>query len=91
MDHPFIAEQRQTCYGCPDQWEGRLVDGRYFYLRYRHGWASLGVGATPDAAVGDRGEVGVNHGDGLQGIFDGDDDRAAVFAELLALRVGAVR
>jgi len=30
-----------TCEVCPSQWEGKLDDGRMFYIRYR--WGSLSV------------------------------------------------
>ena len=87
IDHSLIAVQEQTSYACPDQWQGTLIGGQHFYFRYRSGWASLGLGATPHAAVADPAEVGVGHGDGLQGVFESDDDRSAVFAKLLARRL----
>lgn len=43
-----------TCVGAPDQWEGQLEDGRYFYIRGRHGYLRASVGSSVDAAV--RGE-----------------------------------
>jgi hypothetical protein len=30
-----------TCFACPSQWEGKTVDGREFYARYR--WGTLTV------------------------------------------------
>jgi len=36
----------QTCGACPSQWEGKLVDGRMFYARYRHG--SLAIELSKD-------------------------------------------
>jgi hypothetical protein len=82
IDNPLIAEQHQTCYGCPDQWEGRLLSGEFFYFRYRSGWASLAVGHDADAVSG-RQDVGMGHGDGLQGIFESAEARTAVFNKLL--------
>lgn len=74
ITHPAIAEQEQTCGACPEQYEGRLVDGRHFYLRYRWGVARLGLGATADAAVEDPAASYMEWGDNLQGQFDGDVD-----------------
>ena len=46
-----VTELRQTCNMCPSQWEGRTDDGQYIYVRYRHGYLSVSVGPTVDAAV----------------------------------------
>lgn len=42
-----VREDHKTCEACPTQWEGALKDGRTFYFRYRHGYASLTV-SEPD-------------------------------------------
>lgn len=65
-----IAWERQTCIACPTQWEGELRDGRMFYFRYRHGYASLGVGGTVDQAVDDPETVGMGLGQSLDGFLD---------------------
>ncbi len=39
-----IATLRQTCPASPAQWEGRLTDGRPFYIRYRGGYLSVSLG-----------------------------------------------
>lgn len=78
-----ILASKQTCYGCPEQYEGKLTDGRWFYFRYRWGYASLAVGDDHDAVMG-RQDVGMGVGDGLQGIFDSPEQRDRVFGELLA-------
>ncbi|MGK9171471.1 hypothetical protein KXR53_34615 [Inquilinus limosus] len=39
-----IAEIVQTCSRSPSQWEGRLTDGRPFYIRYRWGRLSVSFG-----------------------------------------------
>jgi hypothetical protein len=49
--HPMVATYAVTCHAVPFQIEGTLVDGRYFYFRDRHGYASLGVGVDHGAAV----------------------------------------
>jgi hypothetical protein len=82
ITHEAVAEATCTCNGCPDQWEGTLVDGQKFYFRYRHGWASLGFGVTIEAAREDSlGERQMPFGDSMQGVLD-DDERDHVFAEL---------
>lgn len=40
----------KTCERWPAQWEGELTDGRQVYVRYRHGWLSIGLGETMDLA-----------------------------------------
>lgn len=46
-----VFEIEQTCRACPSQWEGQLLDGRYFYVRYRSGRLRIGFGDSPWAAV----------------------------------------
>ncbi|MFI2663325.1 hypothetical protein [Micromonospora carbonacea] len=89
IDHPLIATQQQTCWVCPDQWEGTLTNGSLFYYRYRSGWASLGIAAPGGEPAADPGEVGVAWGDPLQGAFDSDNDRTRVFTLLLRRRLNA--
>lgn len=85
--HPLVATQQRTCGACPEQWEGTLTDGHLFYFRYRHGWASLGVALPGADPVDDPGEVGVEHGEPLQGAFDSDDARSEVFGQLTRRRL----
>ena len=89
ISHEAVATQRRTSLACPEQYDGTLTDGRAFYFRYRHGWASLDLGATVDAAVWDERETGVTVGAHLDGIFESDDERNATFAALLAERLTA--
>lgn len=53
MAEPLVlVDLAQTCGACPSQWEARTTpDGRYVYIRYRHGWLTVGVGANDDDAV----------------------------------------
>ena len=46
-----LIELDQTCGACPEQYEGKLADGRHIYLRHRHGWGHLSVGSTVDDAI----------------------------------------
>jgi len=74
----------------PDQHEGTLVDGRWFYLRLRWGVAVLGLGDTLDAAVEDStGGQSVFVGDSLMGKFESDGQRDQVFSSLLERAVRA--
>lgn len=47
-----IRTSRVTCESAPAQIEGQLDDGRYFYFRARGRYAELGIGTTPEDAVG---------------------------------------
>jgi hypothetical protein len=84
FDDPRVAEATQTCFGCPDQYEGRLHDGREFYFRYRHGSVYLGVGnKVVGARRGTLGESRRSLGDSLQGVFDSPEQRDAMFTLML--------
>ena len=45
-----IVELVLTCHAMPAQWEGRLEDNNYIYVRYRFDCLSFGVGATGNEA-----------------------------------------
>jgi hypothetical protein len=70
----------------PVQFEGRLVDGRAFYFRYRWGRLWLGAAETFDAAVQDAmvGPV-ARWGDDLDGSLDQAEVDALFALGLLAL------
>jgi hypothetical protein len=78
----LVAEHVWTCRARPSQVEGKLVDGRWFYFRYRHGWASLGVGATLDEAIDDPSEAAIRYG-GKDGGVVGEAEFRRLF-EVLA-------
>ena len=44
---------KQTCSACPAQWEGKLPDGRMFYIRYRGGYFSFRISEQPTDDVMD--------------------------------------
>ncbi|MEV7263999.1 hypothetical protein AB0N38_10650 [Micromonospora aurantiaca] len=84
--HPLVAEARRTCVAAPEQYEGRLTDGRHFYFRLRSGRAQLGLGDDPATAAtstigDDRVETPVDTSSG--GSFDSVLQRDTVFAALL--------
>ena len=88
LQHPAVAECRQTCEVAPEQYEGRLTDGRHFYFRFRFGRAQLGLGATVEAAVAstviEPVQVHVDTPAGEYGAcFETEAQRDAVFADLL--------
>jgi hypothetical protein len=94
MDAPRPVTWRVTCESCPWQVEGRLPDGRWFYLRYRFCSVQLGVGADPDAAVeetlqpGTRTEYHQNNAAGCpgNGYCSGVDGEEAAYIWQLAWR-----
>lgn len=83
---PVVTDAHQTCFACPDQWEGELVDGTQFYFRYRHGVASLSTSSGHLGWEDDPNRVSVDHGDDMQGVFASDEDRVRVFTRLLLVK-----
>ena len=85
--HPLVKSFTQTCEACPEQYEGIMTDGQHFYFRYRHGIARLGIGDSPITAYQDSTVQGiVSLRKRVDGMFDDDAQRDAVFAQLLKLR-----
>jgi len=41
-----VKKFEMTCGACPSQWEGRTIDNRPIYARYRWGFLSVYVGET---------------------------------------------
>lgn len=85
MTDPRIAQQVQTCYACPEQYEGLLTTGEHFYFRFRHGCASLYIawGEVPYGPSTADGYESMSVGDSLAGIFDSDEQRNSTFKALL--------
>ncbi len=65
----LVACYALTCAARPTEYEGKLIDGRSFYFRYRWGVAELGIGDTPQAAINDSAQsaVRLRAGDALSG------------------------
>lgn len=82
----LVATYRQTCIACPTQYEGTLKDGQVFYFRYRHGRASLGLGADEEAAVCDPSTEVIRFGDGHGYVTE--DEFKMLFVHLMRLRDG---
>ncbi len=80
IDHPTIRTQGQTGFACPEVHEGTLTGGFTFELYFRHGGAHLEV-----VGAGYRGvaSMAVQQPGTADGIFDSDDVRDRVFAQLL--------
>jgi len=54
MEPLKVVSFERTCTACPSQWEGKLHDGRMFYVRERHGQLSVNVSPEPtDTTDGD--------------------------------------
>lgn len=87
IDHPDVAWSRVTCWACPEQYEGQLHDGTWFYLRMRWGRAEFGTGVNLDQAVEHsvKGQavVIVDRRDGLRGWFRDQAERDQTFRDAL--------
>ncbi len=82
LAHYAIKDVEQTSYGCPDQYEGHLLDGSRFLFHYRHGWVSLTTWADDYEGAETKQEVGQALGDSLSGVFDSFEERDEAFADL---------
>lgn len=89
IEHPLIETQKYTCFACPEQYEGILKDGRWFYFRYRFGRARLDVGNTGSGGVDREASAWMQIGDELQGVFDSHKQRDQVFTQLMQQIEGA--
>lgn len=70
----IASNLKQTCGACPSQWEGELVGGGSFYIRYRWGYLSLSFNGK---------EVMLKQlGDGLDGVLSTNDMAIAVYPYL---------
>lgn len=43
---PKVKEIKETCAGCPSQWEGTLKNGASLYIKYRYGTLRIDVAGT---------------------------------------------
>lgn len=87
-----IKDAVWTCGACPVQIEGELTDGRRFYFRYRHAYATLAAGEHPqgiveqsprsDCAVISRDFPDRDPLDGSLGALEGSELLASMAAEL---------
>jgi hypothetical protein len=68
----------QTCEACPSQWEGELVDGRFFYARYRWGYLSVRVSDSKENIYNGKEIVGESIGNGLDGLMTTSEMISAV-------------
>ena len=48
-----VRTLEQTCWAVPSQWEGRLDDGRMFYVRFRNGHFEVRVSSGPTDDIRD--------------------------------------
>ena len=46
-----VAKLKMTCGACPSQWEGKLMDGRAIYIRYRWGELVVAIAQTQKEAL----------------------------------------
>ena len=75
----IVKEINHIVHGCPSRWDGKLDDGRTFYIKYRWGYLSVHVSneVTDDlmAPLNDGVEVmGVQiDPSGWDGVMSGDE------------------
>ena len=66
-----VTELKKTCESCPTQWEGKLVNGRMVYIRYRFGYLSIRISKEQTKniidAVKGKEVFGVYFGSGFDG------------------------
>jgi hypothetical protein len=46
-----IKTIKQTCFGCPSQWEGKTVDDHDIYIRYRGGYLRLDIDGKTECGM----------------------------------------
>lgn len=89
---PKIVQLAKTCDACPAQWEGKLEDGRFVYIRYRHGYLTAGAGPTPDDALYGTFAEGVRRDGEMLYAGEHGDDLDGSMSEVEMLRLtGLVR
>lgn len=64
-----VAEVNRTCFACPSQWNVKLDDDRWLYVRYRSGWFSVTDWITVDGEMGED-LYGSQVGGGLDGFME---------------------
>lgn len=62
MDGTTLISLYCTSIAAPSQWEGQLADGRFIYVRYRHGRGAVRVGNSAEQVR--QSPIGL--------VFDGD-------------------
>lgn len=82
LDHYAIDAYEQTSFACPEMYEGSLLNGRRFRLRYRHGSASLTVWVDGEYHENTALRAAIEVGDSMRGVFDSKAERNQTFAEL---------
>lgn len=80
-----VVELVKTCEACPAQWEGKTDDGKFVYVRYRHGGLSIGFGRTISRAIF-ASHLAMNDKFQLDGKYDGEME----LSELKALTAGEI-
>lgn len=83
INDPRVATCTMTLPRAPEEYEGQLTDGRWFYFRYRWGHASLGIGRDVDEAVDRSDDFTVCEGGENAGQWPDEATRDAVFTRLL--------
>ena len=69
-----IVELTRTCIACPSQWDAKLDDGRWAYLRFRFGNFTMNVGDDVESAVSGECVLQFFWGEGLMAGFMTNDE-----------------
>lgn len=75
-----IIELTKTCFACPSQWDAKLEDGRWAYIRFRHGHFTARVGETSDTAVSGELIIELDQGHPLDGVMS-DSEMMSILVE----------
>ena len=75
-----IIELTKTCFACPSQWEAKLEDGRWAYLRFRFGNFTMSVGETPKDAVSGELVIELDQGHPMDGVMT-DSEMMSILVE----------
>ena len=80
-----VKSIEKTCNACPSQWEGLTEDGKYIYIRYRHGEFSAAVDSDEDSAVLGKEDVylELDNGEGYGGGLMGSEQMIELTKDLL--------
>jgi hypothetical protein len=68
----IITELKRTCSAFPTQWEGKLGNKEYIYIRYRFGNFTIGIGESLDEAVIDNRRC-IKYGEEYSGVMSNEE------------------
>jgi len=75
-----VIELTKTCFACPSQWDAKLDDDLWAYIRFRHGRFTARVGKTPEDAVGGALVIELDQGHPMDGVMT-DSEMLSILVE----------